>query len=806
MLRQYREIKAGYTDAILFFRLGDFYEMFLDDAKVAARELELTLTGRGKDENRIPMCGIPHHASESYIQKLVSRGYKVAICEQVEEATPAKGLTRRDVVKIVTPGTVLSASGVAEQDNNYLVGVAVLKNGFGLSFLDLSTGEFKVAQSPDRSQLDIQLEQLAPAEVMVDSRSELRFKEGILINQVEFLSPERASDLLRTHFEVASTAAMGVADFQECLPAAWAVLDYANYTQKNGVPHIIRLAPHRFDDAMLMDRTTMQNLELVHSRDSTAKHGTLFSLLNYTKTAMGGRKLKTVIQTPIFNQRRLDARLDGVENLIKDSLTREEIRVILNDVYDIERLTARIVSGTHNPRDCVALRDSLMALRPMAMILEPLDSRLLQRHYRYFLALNDPGSGISKIISLIDLALVDSPPLSAREGAIIRDGYNGMLTQLKASFSEVREWVAGLEDVERNATGIRSLKVGFNKVFGYYIEIPNSNRDKAPEHYIRKQTLANAERFITPELKEKEAVLLNGSERQNALEFELFQQVVRTIAGFTSDLQELASMCAELDCIQSLSTASQKNGYTRPQFVEGHGLHLSIRKGRHPIIEQTLNGGFVSNDVDMSQDKNRFVLLTGPNMAGKSTLMRQVALIVVMAQIGCFVPAESVSLSLVDRLFTRIGAMDNLYLGQSTFMVEMLETASILGNATANSLIILDEIGRGTSTFDGMSLACAISEYIHTEIGARTLFATHYHELTVLEQAYSALSNFTMEITEVDGKLVFTHRYIQGTADKSYGIHVAQMAGLPQPVIAQAQALLDGFEREGVEFLKKKVI
>ncbi len=806
MLRQYLEIKAGVPDAILFFRLGDFYEMFLDDAKVAARELELTLTGRGKEGNRVPMCGIPHHASESYIQKLVGRGYKVAICEQTEDASHSKGITKRDVVQIITPGTVISSSGLRENECNYLVAFAQLKKGYSISFLELSTGEFKVARVVDRVHLDIQIARLASREVVIPTALDFTLPDGVVVNRSDFLNPDRAASMIAGHFKLSSVDAWGVGDWLDCLPAAWAILEYAKYAQKNAMPQIVSLQPHRFDDGMMMDRTTMHNLELVQGRDSVTKQTTLYSLLNYTRTAMGGRKLKQVVQEPICNVRRIDARLDAVEDLVNDVVTREEIRTALTDVYDIERLTARIAAGTHNPRDCIALKESLGALSGLGDLLDRFKSRFFRRQAQYFSGIRHETSPISTIVRLIATAIVEAPPVSSRDGGVIQDGYSPELVQLKASFAEVRDWVGGLEEIERESTGIKSLKVGFNKVFGYYIELPNSQKDKAPLHYIRKQTLANAERYITPDLKEKEIVLLNGEERQNALEFELFQTIVQEISAYTGALQECAGYLAELDCIQSIATASQRNGYVRPQFVESGVGVLEIRNGRHPIVEQNMGAAFVSNTVEMAGDNARFILLTGPNMAGKSTLMRQVALSVVMAQIGCFVPAETFRLSPVDCLYTRIGALDNLYLGQSTFMVEMLETAAILANATPNSLIILDEIGRGTSTFDGMSLACAISEYIHTQINARTLFATHYHELTVLEQAYSGIINYTMEISEIDGQLVFTHRFIRGTADKSYGIHVAKMAGIPDVVIEQAQALLDGFEREGVEFLKKKVM
>ncbi len=805
MLRQYREIKAAHSDAILFFRLGDFYEMFLDDAVIASRELELTLTGRGKDENRIPMCGVPFHAAETYIHRLVGRGYKVAICEQIEPAIPGKGLTRRDVVKIVTPGTAVPHDMLGSPDNRYIVSVCEAGPQFGVSFLDLSTGEFRVSLI-NLQQAEVHVARLNPVEAILPSIFEFKLHENVLINRVDMLTPDRAGGYIAQHFGVQSIVGLGLSEVQAALPAAWALLDYAQYTQKSSVPQIKSLQFHRFDDVMAMDRVTMLNLELVTNRESTSKQASLYGLLNYTKTAMGARKLKSVIQSPIYHIKRLEARLDAVGDLVADVLSREEIREILDQVYDIERLTTRIVSGLNHPRDCVALRDSFRALGTLKSVLPHLEARLLQRFSRYFNQFDDPSHIGFLIPDLIERVIVDQPPASIRDGDVIRSGYSTELDALKESFADVRDWIGRLEDVERTETGIKSLKVGYNKVFGYYIEVPHASSDKVPSHYIRKQTLANAERYITPDLKEKEAILLTGKDRQLALEYQVYEAMVATISGYTADLQELAQMIGELDCLQSLATASQRHGYTRPVFSDPNDRLVDIQNGRHPIVESQLGEHYVPNSIYMSQSQNRFILITGPNMAGKSTIMRQVALIIVMAQIGCFVPAERVCLSPVDRLFTRIGAMDNLFMGQSTFMVEMLETAAILANATSQSLIILDEIGRGTATFDGMSLACSISEYIEKEIQARTLFATHYHELTVLAQAYRTISNFTMGITELNGELVFTHQFLAGAADKSYGIHVAKMAGLPQSVITQAQVLLDGFEQEGIEFIKKKVL
>ncbi|NDC82465.1 DNA mismatch repair protein MutS [bacterium] len=802
MLRQYSEIKAEFQDAILFFRLGDFYEMFQEDAKIASRELELTLTGRGKDENRVPMCGIPHHASENYIQKLVSRGFKVAICEQVEDSAANKGLTRREVVKIVTPGTVMSASALGKNETNFLVGVSAIKGGFSLSFLELSTGEFKVCRVKNISELERHIQRLQPKEIVLPVKLNWTPPDDLVVNRTDFLSGDRAAQLLINHFGSASLASFGLDGDTDWLSSALAVLEYAKFVQKTSLPHVHKLMPYTFDDIMILDRTTMVNLELVQSRDSSTKQSSMFALLNETCTAMGGRKLRSVIAEPLRNVKRIEARLDAVEELVLDFHTRGEIRDVLNEIYDIERLVGRIVSGTNNPRDCISLRDSLNALNRLPNLLTEFSSRFLRRQFNFYADVLASNSPVMTTVQLITDAIVEGPPTSARDGGIIKDGYSQVLDDLKQSFAEVRQWIASLEEMERGATGIRSLKVGFNKVFGYYIELPNSHKDKIPDHYVRKQTLANAERYITPELKEKELILLNGEERQFALEYELFQEIVRSIFETVPFIQEVALMLSELDTIQSLATVSQKNGYVRPRFEARENRMLMIDSGRHPIVERGLET-YTPNSVSMTKD-HRFLLVTGPNMAGKSTMMRQVALAVVMAQMGCFVPANAMHLSPVDRLYTRIGALDNLYKGHSTFMVEMLETASILGTATPDSLVILDEVGRGTSTFDGMSIACSITKDIALRIGARTLFATHYHELTALEGRLPGLFNYTMEIVETDDDIVFTHRFLKGTADKSYGLHVAKMAGIPLPVIQEAQKMLAGFEQYGIEFLKAR--
>ena len=833
MLRQYREIKTQAEDAILFFRLGDFYEMFLTDAEVASGELDLTLTGRGKDENRIPMCGIPYHAAESYIQKLVSRGYKVAICEQVEEAT-GKGLTRREIVRVVTPGTVFGQGALDEKSNNYLVAVClvsdakaeafasepalgdpkgdspleikttlgVAEHAYGVSFLDISTGEYRLGIFSEIDLLSL-LDRLGAKEILLDSLITLPGKWTMLQNKVDMLRARDAKTRLAEHFGEHVLTGMGLQRVSSAWPAAWALLHYVMTTQKARLPHITRLRIFGMQDHLFMDRVTVQNLELIQSRTDAGKKGTLFGILDETRTAMGARKLKQLIQYPLVDPARIEMRLDAVDALVYDRLSREEIRDLLGGVYDLERLVGRIVANYQQPRDLLSLKQTLQALAALPSVLSHLTGELFVRYQGLFARFSEPGNPYYGVIALITDAIIDPAPVTLREGGVIRPGFHADLDALVQSFQDIRMWIQGLEASERERTGIKSLKVGYTRVFGYYIEVPNAQLDKVPSDYIRKQTLTHAERFITPDLKEKESVLLHGETQQQALEVTIYGQVVAHIVSVVSDLQTLAAAVAELDCLQAMATVSTRFGYTRPRFVATRGV-LKLCGSRHPILERDSEKPFIPNNI-MMDDSARFLLITGPNMAGKSTLMRQVALTVIMAQMGCFVPADSAELYPVDKLFTRIGALDNLYFGQSTFMVEMVETAAILNNATCDSLIVLDEVGRGTSTFDGMSLACAISTHLYSETKARSMFATHYHELTALETRFPSLRNFSMQIQETGDDIVFTHRFVPGPADKSYGIHVAKMAGLPDAIIQDAMALLQGFEAEGAHYLRERL-
>jgi DNA mismatch repair protein MutS len=807
MMRQYKAIKVDHQDAILFFRLGDFYEMFLDDAQVASKILDLTLTGRGKDETRIPMCGIPYHAADSYITRLVQSGHKVAICEQVEDPTVSKGITKREVTKVVTPGTVLEAGVLDDTENNYLVAVVESTRPrieFGLAYADVTTGAFNVWTTASKKELMLEIQRLSPKEILIPESMDLEFVDPILINRYFPKDKDQARDQLLEHFQVGSISVFGLDGFEAALPAAWAILDYLQCTHKTELSQMTRIRPVVQEGFLRMDAVTVSNLELVEGLRQSQKKSTVFAVLDHTKTSMGARRMKQLLRAPYCEVSVINRRLDAVEDLVTDVLSREEIRELLAPVYDLERLVSRIVSRHNNPRDCIALMGSLKALVEVGSVLDQLPSDLLKSQAQFFLDAAKSESPYQQVIQLLERALVDDPPISLRTGGVIRAGYSVDLDELTESFKSIKDWIGGLEQKERDRTGIKTLRVGYNKVFGYYFEVTHSNTAKIPSNYIRKQTLTNAERYITPELKDKEAILFQGEDKQKALESHLFDEVVDSLNEHVSVLQDLAERIADLDCLQSLATASHKYGYVRPEFVAEDLRELVLSEARHPVLERQPIP-FISNDVSLTKDENRFMLITGPNMAGKSTMMRLVALNVVLAQMGCFVAATSARMSVVDQLFTRIGALDNLYAGQSTFMVEMTETAAILHNATDASLVILDEIGRGTSTFDGISIAASVSEYLINTIGARTLFATHYHELAALAKKSTALGLFTMDISETDDAIVFQYRLVEGSANRSYGVHVADMAGLPPQVVARANEILEGFEAENTGISGEKV-
>lgn len=805
MLKQFKEVKAQHLDAILFFRLGDFYEMFLEDAVTASKELDLTLTGRGKDDARIPMCGIPHHAAENYIQKLVNRGYKVAICEQVEDPTEAKGITKRDVVKIVTPGTIQGAGALDEKTNNFLSALTQLDDQkFGVSILDLSTGEFRVTYCHSEDAVSALFERLEIKECIFPRATEFTFlSESLLVNKREFVSINDAAHKLKTFYNLSQLDSLGLTPFQQAFPAAAALIDYVSETQKRESRHIQPLKPMA-QNRVTLDYKTITHLELIKPSSSHQQSKSLFSILDFTKTPMGGRLLKRLIKEPFNSQKSIEQRQDALEAFLGDILSREEIRAILGLCGDLERLLSRILSGYNNPRDMAALGQGLSHLPDLVDICDHFEDPYLTLLNKKLKKLCDEHQ-ILTISQTIQRAIKENPPNHIREGHIFNEGYSDDLDQLTDSFSAVKTWVTQLEELEREATGIKSLKVGYNKVFGYYLEVPKSQQQNVPETYIRKQTLTNAERYITPELKEKETILLNGEEEQARLEAKLYEELIQFIHYNTQPLQETFQILADLDTLQSLASAAQKHNYTKPGFAPENLQLIDLKNARHPILELQKGLEFIPNDVYMDS-KSRLHLITGPNMAGKSTVMRQTALLLIMAQIGSYVPASSATLSLVDTVYTRIGASDDLFSGQSTFMVEMVETAAILNRATPQSFIVLDEVGRGTATYDGISIAWALTEYIHNQNQSRTFFATHYHELTVLEKHLSSCRNFSMQIHESENTLTFTYKLVEGPADKSYGIHVAQLAGLPEALIAKAEQILSRFESSNTKSSSKKVL
>jgi DNA mismatch repair protein MutS len=782
MIQQYLAVKRDYPDTFLFFRLGDFYELFFDDAIKASRELEITLTGRdGGGDERIPMCGVPHHSADTYIAQLLQKGYKVAICEQVEDPKEAKGVVRREVTRVITPGTMMEGKWLADKENNYMVAIAELDGRAGVAACDMSTGEMYVTSVG------------AAGNAALDEALHYRPKELVLYGG---LVSRYASDLPSTHLradEVADDAALRqygeqVAELEPVMVMAVnALLHYIGTTQKRNLSHLRLIKRYEARQFLQMDHFSRRNLELTETLRDKTKKGSLLWLLDRTETAMGGRLLRRWLERPLLNLEEINERLDAVEEIKGDYLLRADLRDSLDRVYDLERLAGRIAYGNANARDLVQLRLSLEAIPDLKKLLLEKGSAVLAR-------LAEGMDECADIAAYIASAIVDDPPVSVREGGLIRSGYDAYLDKLQTASREGKNWIAQLEQAEREATGIRSLKVGFNKVFGYYIEVSRANLSLVPEgRYERKQTLANAERFITPELKEKEALILEAEEKMIELEYQLFSAVRAEVAKHIPRLQALAERVAMVDVLQSFATVSEERGYVRPTLTRTG--ECVIRGGRHPVVEAVLDKEkYVPNDVELDHQSRQILLITGPNMAGKSTYMRQIALIVVMAQIGCFVPASEARLALVDQIFTRIGAADDLAGGHSTFMVEMLETKHALVKATSQSLILLDEIGRGTSTYDGMALAQAVIEYIHERIGAKTLFSTHYHELTRLEEILPRVVNVNARCEERDGKLLFLHKIEQGRADKSYGIHVAELADMPPQVIQRAREILAGFE------------
>ncbi len=810
MMQQYMKTKEAYKDCILFYRLGDFYEMFFDDAKIVSRELELTLTGKNCGlEERAPMCGVPFHAVEGYLSKLVSRGYKVAICEQMEDPATAKGLVKREVIRVVTPGTNLNAQALDESRNNYIMSIVYVSDRFGVSFADVTTGDYFVTEAESVRKLMDEMYKFSPKEVICNEAlamsgvdaDELKGRLGICLYSLEnwYFDDDLCQKELLDHFQVKSLEGLGVADFGCGVIAAGALLRYLRETQKTSLSHLSRLQPYVSGNYMIIDSSSRRNLELVETLREKQKKGSLLWVLDKTKTAMGARTLRGYLEQPLIDQEEIEERLEAVEELQSQLITREELREYLSPIYDLERLIGRISYQTANPRDLIAFKTSLGMLPHLKTLLKELKSPL-------FLRIQEDLDSLSDLYELIDASIQEEPPVTIRDGNLIKDGYHEEVDKYRRAKTEGKSWLAGIEAKERERTGIKNLRIKFNKVFGYYLEVTNSYKDLVPEDYIRKQTLTNAERYITPELKELEETILGAEEKLTALEYELFTGIRDQIGAEVLRIQKTAKAVARLDVFTSLAYVADKNHYVRPK-INSKGL-IQIENGRHPVVEQMLSGNlFIANDTCLDNHANRISVITGPNMAGKSTYMRQTALIVLMAQVGSFVPAERADIGLVDRIFTRVGASDDLASGQSTFMVEMNEVSNILRNATPNSLLILDEIGRGTSTFDGLSIAWAVIEHIADKrlLGAKTLFATHYHELTELEGTMEGVNNYCIAVKEKGDDIVFLRKIVRGGADKSYGIQVAKLAGVPTSVIERAKELVEELSQADISVKAKYI-
>lgn len=799
MMQQYLDMKEQYKDCILLFRLGDFYEMFFDDAQLASRELEITLTGRdcGLDE-RAPMCGVPFHAVDGYIAKLISKGYKVAICEQVEDPALAKGLVRREVVKIVTPGTVTDSSMLDDKKNNYLVCIYAKGPMYGLAAVDISTGEFsttRITWGNTQGKLFDEVAKYGPAEILTNQAiyknnsitGQLRNRFNAYISPMEdqYFSDAYSLDILSRKFG-AEPLPDEISEL--CLNACGALLTYLEQTQKVGLEHIQKITPYKLEEFMILDLSTRRNLELTETMREKARKGTLLWVLDRTMTSMGARGLRRWIEQPLVNTGDIAERLDAVAELKDKFMVRMELREIFKRVYDIERLMAKVVLGSANCRDLIALKNSLMQLPYIKDILSTCCSELILRNNSLMEKLED-------ITEMIEHSIIDDPPVSVKEGGIIKSGWDEEVDRLRRATTDGKQWIASLEAQEKERTGIKNLKIGFNKVFGYYMEVTKSYFHLVPQEYIRKQTLANCERYVTQELKEMEETILGAEGKIIELEYQIFTGIREKIASQVGRVKQTATCLTELDVLCSLAETADRENYCRPEVNNEGSIH--IVGGRHPVVEKMLDqGAFVPNDTLLDLDDNRLSIITGPNMAGKSTYMRQVALIVLMAQVGSFVPADTATIGIADRIFTRVGASDDLAAGQSTFMVEMSEVANILENATPRSLLILDEIGRGTSTFDGLSIAWSVIEYISDpqKVGSRTLFATHYHELTELEGQITGIKNYCIAVKEKGDDIIFLRKIIRGGADGSYGIQVAKLAGVPGTVIERAKELLKELE------------
>ena len=796
MMAEYVKTKQQYKDCILFYRLGDFYEMFFEDALTVTKELEITLTGKDCGlEERAPMCGVPFHAAETYINRLIEKGYKVAICEQVEDPKKAKGLVKREVIRVVTPGTTLDAASLDESKNNYLMSIVSMEDHFGCAIADISTGDCFLTEVDKPQKLLDEINKFVPAEIICNDAffmsgvdtDDLKNRLGICVFPLDawYFDDSLCKRTLKEHFHVNTLEGLGIQDYDIGVIASGALFLYLQETQKSALSHMAGIRPYAAEKYMLIDSSSRRNLELVETLREKNKRGSLLWVLDKTKTAMGARTLRSYVEQPLIDAQEINRRLEALEELNKSPMLRDEIREYLNPIYDLERLISRISYQSANPRDLIAFASSLEMLPHIRQILKDFKTPLLTELYEDMDPLED-------IASLIKSAIVDEPPLAQKDGGIIREGYHEDVDKFRRSRTDGKKWLTELEAREKERTGIKSLKIKYNRVFGYSLEVTNSFKELVPENYIRKQTLTNAERYITQELKDLEDLILGAEDKLYALEYELFCEVRDKVGAEVVRIQKTAKAVAALDVFASLALVAQRNNYVRPRINES-GV-LDIKNGRHPVVEQMIEHDmFIANDTYLDNQKKRVSIITGPNMAGKSTYMRQTALIVLMAQIGSFVPADKANIGIVDRIFTRVGASDDLASGQSTFMVEMTEVANILRNATSRSLLILDEIGRGTSTFDGLAIAWAVIEHISdTKLcGAKTLFATHFHELTELEGKISGVNNYCIAVKEKGDDIVFLRKIVKGGADKSYGIQVAKLAGVPDSVICRAKELVE---------------
>lgn len=810
MMQHYLKTKEEYKDCILFYRLGDFYEMFFDDAKIVSKELELTLTGKSCGlKERAPMCGVPFHAADSYINRLVSNGHKVAICEQVEDPKLAKGIVKREVIRVVTPGTNIDMQSLDETKNNFIMCIVYLEDRYGIATCDVTTGEYDVTEVDSERKLLDELNRFVPSEVICNNAfymsgidvDDMRNRLHITVSALEswYFGDDLAKETLLSHFHVKQLHGLGLEDYACGVIAAGALLKYLYETQKNSLDHILEIHPYSIGKYMIIDSSSRRNLELVETLREKQKRGSLLWVLDKTKTAMGARLLRSCVEQPLIDKSEILKRQDFITNINKHAITREELREYLNPIYDLERLITRITYQTANPRDLIAFRNSLSMLPSIRTLLDDIDGDMAAE-------IRDEFDCLTDIYQLVESSIIEEPPISVRDGDIIKDGYNEEVDKLRKAKTEGKTWLADLEAREKENTGIKNLRIKYNKVFGYYLEVTNSFKDLVPDYYTRKQTLTNAERYITPELKELEDMILGSEDKLVSLEYDLFREVRDQIASNVARIQKTAKAIAKMDAFISLAVVAEQNNYCRPKINE-NGI-IDIKGGRHPVVEKMItNDMFIDNDTYLDNKNDRISIITGPNMAGKSTYMRQTALIVLLAQIGSYVPAASANIGIVDRIFTRVGASDDLASGQSTFMVEMNEVANILRNATSNSLLILDEIGRGTSTFDGLSIAWAVVEHISNPklLGAKTLFATHYHELTELEGKLSNVHNYCIAVKEKGDDIVFLRKIVKGGADKSYGIQVAKLAGVPDSVIERAKEIVEELSANDITTIVRNI-